>query len=437
MQKVRVLLCNPPSPDEFLYIRDTNRSGRRSVERTVWPQVSLAMIASVLENCEIKIVDCIAERLNYKTTYEKMKEFSPDWVITNPISSIFVHDLIICHYAKALKAKTIIISPHAKALKEETYEQFPSVDHIVSPERGGQEIEYVVRELITNRSGEGTSFADMPPARQDLLPRERYALPFIGKNFTFVVVARGCPYKCIYCRQGVMYEGEVRYRSVDSVIEEIRRYRLTNIALHADTATLNKQWLYDFCRRIPEGVRWICNSRVDTVDQFLLDAMKEAGCWMICYGIESGDDKVLEKNKKGANCEQARKAVKWTKEAGIKVWAYFMLGLYGDTYETMERTIKFACDLRPDIANFAVSAPYPGTEWNGIATERFGLSKGVLFDQNFATVVEQPDCPASLVRHMQKQAYQKFYLSLRGLMMFLRNPEFMFHALIDHIRSFR
>jgi radical SAM superfamily enzyme YgiQ (UPF0313 family) len=430
----KVLLINPPSPDEFIYIRDTNRSGRRSVERTIWPQTSLAMIAGVLQECEVKIIDCIAEGLSYKTVYERMKKFAPSWVITNPISSIFPHDMIICHYAKSLNAKTIIISAHSKALKEEVYGQYPSVDHIISFERGGREIEYLVQELIEGRST-GSALSSLPPARQDLLPTERYSLPFIGRNFTFVVVARGCPYKCIYCRQGVMYEGEVRYRSVDSVIDEIRRYGLRNIALHADTATLNKEWMYEFCKKIPDGVRWICNSRVDTVDPVMLRRMKDAGCWMICYGIESGDDEVLAKNKKGATCEQAKQAVKWTKEAGIRIWGYFMLGLYGDTLGSMQRTIDFACSLRLDIANFAVSAPYPGTEWNSISTKYYNLSADVVFDQNFSATVNQPECPASLVRRMQKLAYLRWFFSMRGLKMFLSNPRFFLHALCDHMRS--
>jgi anaerobic magnesium-protoporphyrin IX monomethyl ester cyclase len=155
----------------------------------------------------------------------------------------------------------------------------------------------------------------------------------------------------------------------------------------------------------------------------------------ICYGIESGDDEVLAKNKKGATCEQARKAVKWTKKAGIKVWGYFMLGLYGDTFESMQRTIDFACSLGVDIANFAVSAPYPGTEWSRIATSEMGLSADMVFDQNFSAIVEQPDCPSALVRTMQKRAYLRWFGSVRGLMMFLKNPEFFAHALADHIRS--
>lgn len=433
---MKVLFCNAPSPNEFIFIRDTNRSGRRSIERTAWPQTSLAMMAGVLDSCECKIIDCMVENISYETLYGMMKKFKPDWVVTNPISSIFPMDMIVVHFAKSLGAKTVVISPHAKALKEEVYEQFPSLDHIINPERGGPEVEYQLRELITGQSAEGTSLSTLPPAHQDLLPTERYSLPFIGKGFTFVIIARGCPYKCIYCRQGVMYEGEVRYRNVDSVVKEIRKYGLKNIALHADTATLNKEWMYEFCRRIPNGVRWICNSRVDTVDPCLLEAMKDAGCWMICYGIESGDNRVLEMNKKGATCEQAEKAVKWTKESGIKVWGYFMLGLYGDTPATMQRTIDFAWRLGVDIANFAVSAPYPGTEWHKYATAMGNDLHDTTFDQNYFCAVDQPDCPANVVKEFQRKAYYRWYFSIRGLLIFLRNPEFFFHALTDHIRTF-
>lgn len=435
---LKILFINPPSPDGFVYIRDTNRSGRRSAERTIWPQTSLAMLAGVFNDHKVEIVDCIAERLDYNALYERMKEFAPDWVVSNPISSIFTHDMIVIHFAKSLNAKTAIISPHAKALKEEVYGRFPALDYIVSPERGGYEPEYLLREIITGESAAGTSFEGLPPARQDLLPTKRYSMPFIGRNFSFVVIARGCPYKCIYCRQGVMYEGAVRYRSVDSVVREIEKYKLRNVALHADTATLNKDWIYEFCDKVPYGVRWICNSRVDTVSESMLRVMADNGCWMVCYGIESGDDEILFLNKKGATCEEARQAVKWTKEAGIKVWGYFMLGLYGDTYETMQRTIDFSKELDCDLANFAISCPYPGTEWNRIARENYWLGEDPIYDQNYSAIVDRPQCSRDLVQEMQKHAYLSYYVSLRGIRTFLcgiTSWAFLSHVIADHIRS--
>lgn len=414
---MNILLINAPSPDKHIYIRDTNRSGRRSHERTIWPQTGLAMIAAMFPDHNVRILDCIAEKISYKNLFEMMQEFKPDWVITNPISSTFTHDMIVCHYAKALGAKTVIVSPHAKALKEEVHGKFPSLDHVINYQRGGIEFEYLIRELITGQSAEGTTFSDFPPARQDLLPTKYYSLPFIGKNYTFVVISRGCPYKCIYCRQNVMFENIVRYRNVDSVIEEIKRYNLKNIAIHSDTATLRKDWMYEFCGKLPPGTRWITNSRVDTIDYELLCAMKKAGCWMVCYGIESGDNKVLEMNKKGATVEQAIQAVKWTKKAGIKVWGYFMLGLNGETKQTMEKTLSLAMSLPCDIANFSISAPYPGTEWNKIASkERWILDdRWESYDQNYSSIVNQPNCTAREVKSFQKYAYFRWFFSWNGI----------------------
>ena len=237
-----------------------------------------------------------------------------------------------------------------------------------------------------------------------------------------------------------MYEGQVRYRRVDSVIDEIKRYGLRNIALHADTATLNKEWMYEFCRKVPKGVRWLCNSRVDTVSPEMLGRMRRAGCWMVCYGIESGDDKVLRMNRKGATCEQATQAVKWTKEAGMQVWGYFMLGLFGDTKETMERTIQFAKALPIDIANFAISSPYPGTEWHRFATNFHWLDNVQWedYDQNYKAIVNQPDAPPKLVQHMQGRAYRQWYLSHRGLKFLCKqwtHIGFFIHVVADHLRS--
>lgn len=414
---MNILLINAPSPDKHIYIRDTNRSGRRSHERTIWPQTGLAMIAAMFPYHNVKIIDCIAEKIDYKNLFEMMRVFKPDWVISNPISSTFTHDMIVIHYAKSLGAKTLIVSPHAKALQEEVRGKFPSLDHIVSYQRGGIEFEYLIREIITEESSAGTSFSDFPAARQDLLPTKRYSLPFIGKEYTFVVTSRGCLYKCIYCRQNVMFENKFRYRNVDSVIDEITRYNLRNIAIHADTATLNKEWMYEFCDKLPKGVRWITNSRVDTVDLDLLKRMHKSGCWCICYGIESGDNSVLELNKKGATCEQAIQAVKWAKQAGIKVWGYFMLGMLGDTPASMDKTINLSMSLPLDIVNFAISAPYPGTEWGRIADASQWLidDRWESYDQNYSAQVSQPNCSAQEVLKYQRKAYMKWYLSHRGL----------------------
>lgn len=241
-----------------------------------------------------------------------------------------------------------------------------------------------------------------------------------------------------------MNESKVRFRPVEVVIEEIKKYNLRNIAIHSDTATQNKKWIYAFCKalkELPFRVRLVSNSRVDTVDPDLLREMKSAGWWMICYGIESGNDKVLEMNKKEATVEDARKAVKWAKEAGLKVWGYHMLGMFGDTKETMEQTLRLSRQLPFDIVNFAISAPYPGTEWGKIAEDKGWMvdKRWEAYDQNYSAQVSQPGCTPDDVKRIQRKAYLRWYLSWRGLKFLLNSFKleylsYFWKTAIDHLR---
>ena len=402
-------------------------------------------MAAVFPDDNVRIIDCIAESINYSNLFKIMQEFSPDWVVFNPISSTVTHDMIVAHYGKSLGAKTVAISPHTKALREESLGRYKALDYAVDYTKGELEPEENLRQLLKGDKDRKWTFETLPPARQDLLPIKRYSLPFIGNGYTFVITSRGCPWKCIYCRQTVMNESKVRFRPVETVIEEIRRYKLTNIAFHADTATMNKKWIYDFCDKVdklPFKVRIVTNSRVDTVDPDMLYRMRKSGFWMVCYGIESGDDKVLAMNKKEATCEQAIRAVEWTKRAGMRVWGYFMLGMYGDSVASMERTIKLACKVSPDIVNFAISAPYPGTEWGEIASKEGWLvdKRWESYDQNYSAQVSQPGCTIQEVKAMQKKAYFKWYFSTRGIRFLLSGfrPEYLgyfYNTIVDHLRN--
>ena len=138
---------------------------------------------------------------------------------------------------------------------------------------------------------------------------------------------------------------------------------------------------------------------------------------MICYGFEAGDDEVLAMNKKEATVADAIQAVTWAKQAGLRVWGYFMLGLYGDTCESMDRTLALSRRLPLDIVNFALAAPYPGTEWGKIADTNGWLSERnwEAYDQNVSAIVDQPHCSHGDVLRTQRRAYLQWYGSWRGL----------------------
>ena len=444
---MKLLFINPPSPEgvSTTYYRDTNRSGRRSAANELWPQAGLALFAGLYPNHDVKILDCIAERITYSQLWRQMQSFQPDAVIFNPVSCTIESDMALASMAQQVGAKSIAISPHAKALEEETKARFPLLTHAVHHSKTGPEAEYRLREYLTGESAVGTSFEDLPPARQDLLPIQRYSMPFIGKNYTAIIASRGCPYACIYCRTTVVTERRIRYRHVESVLEEIRKYRLTNFILHADTTTINHAWVRSLCkglRALPFKVRIVSNSRVDTVTLDLLKDMKSAGWWMVSFGIESGDDRVLAMNKKEATVAQAEQAVRWSKAAGLKVWGYFMLGMYGDTPASMQATISLSTRLPLDIVNFSVAAPYPGTEWGQIASSRQWLveTSWGRYDQNYAAIVDQPACGHAEVEQAQRRAYKTWYCSPRGLKFALNawRPQYtryLLGAAWNHLRS--
>ncbi len=209
------------------------------------------------------------------------------------------------------------------------------------------------------------------PAR-DLLPNEKYIAPYVRKNpFTTIVTSRGCPYsKCIFCPTNIWYMNQVRYRSVENVIEEIdeivNKFKIFSIIFRDQSLTPEQDRLLNLCDEImyrSYPVSWRCFSGVGVVNTKLLLAMKKCGCYQINYGFESGSQEVLDLNNKGITLEESREAVRLTKEAGIEVSGSFMLGMWGDTEETIRKTINFAIELNLDYAEFLVATPLPSTKF--------------------------------------------------------------------------
>ena len=259
---------------------------------------------------------------------------------------------------------------------------------------------------------------------------DEYRLPYIGKRYTFVLHSRGCPNSCYFCRQNVMWKSQPRLRSPESICEELKyldTLDIHNVMFHADTFTQDRDNVIGICKQIVDNnlkVRWICNARVDLVDEKMLQWMKRAGCWMINFGIESGVQDILDQSNKGgkATIEMARKAVLMTKAAGIKVWGYFIIGLPGDTHETIKETSRFARSLPLDMVNFAVGAPYPGTVFHRQAVERNWLEAHEWedFDQNYSAIVNYPELSSEDIMKGIRRCYLEWFSRPRGLWVFAK-----------------
>ncbi|MFQ6003395.1 MAG: B12-binding domain-containing radical SAM protein, partial [Candidatus Zixiibacteriota bacterium] len=213
---------------------------------------------------------------------------------------------------------------------------------------------------------------DLPFPARDLLPNHIYRRYVMGEEekFTAMLASRGCPFRCHFCAVPSMWKKH-RRRSVESVLDELEhvhgRYSINNVRFSDDLFVANKKWVFEFCKGIVDrglNIKWSCDGRIGLMSTELLRRMKKAGCQYIFYGIEFGDQRILNFSGKGITIEQIYDTVKHTKEAGIIPYGYFMIGYPTETKEAIEKTISLASDpnLGLDHAGFSIVTPFPGTQ---------------------------------------------------------------------------
>ena len=227
-------------------------------------------------------------------------------------------------------------------------------------------------KIIDNGYGDCIMDLDeIPRYAYDLIPVERYkatpAVSIENKSIT-MYTRRGCPFQCIFCASDVISK-KTRAFSAKRVFEDIlwtkEKYGIKEIIFWDDSFTIDRQRIIDLCNLIIENkldIIWTVETRADLCDEELLRLMKKAGCWCIFFGVESGSDRVLKIIKKGETKEQIRKAFKMCYKLGIATRASFILGLPGDTKESMQESINFAKELNSEVTQFQITVPFPGSE---------------------------------------------------------------------------
>ena len=263
------------------------------------------------------------------------------------------------------------------------------------------------------------SLDDLPIPKHELLPLDKQRMPMIKGPFTFIVTSRGCPAGCKYCIKHVSYQTSVRIRSPQLILEELQALAalgIHHVHMYADLFTVNRQQVVDLCRLIIDAglkVSWTCNSRVDYVDEEMLQLMGRAGCWYISWGIESANEQILKRAHKGYKKDQALRALQWAKAAGINNWGFFIIGLPGETEETIRETIDYAKALPLDIALFHIAAPYPGTPFFYEVVQNNWFRPGTQWeevDMDRSTVLDYPGLTAERLEYWQKRATREWSL---------------------------
>lgn len=434
-----VLIVNPPSPDGHVYIRDICRWGRKSREMMVWPQSSLAYLAAMVpDDLTVRIIDAIAEEMSPEKFFEEIRRELPKYYVTYITGTTFQIDAEGVQKAKQAGAMTIAVGTHVSAVPKNTLDLIPELDCVIRHEpemtfreildrdQQGRTIEGCLGLAYRDAAGHVVTAPDrpllksldeLPIPKQHLLPLDRYRMPFLGKRYVWVLTNRGCPYSCTYCFEGVVWGNSVRYRSAGSVYRELvylAEHDVRNVLFLADLFTRDRAGVLELCDLIIANglkVRWTCNSRVDTIDEEMARRMKQAGCWLVAFGIESGSQKVLDNVKKDAKVETARETIEMCHRVGLKTWGYFIIGLPGETRETVRETIDFAKSIPLDIALFHVAMPYAGTEFyfQAVANGWLNTSDWKHFDMNDSAVVGYEEFSGEQILEATKQAFREFY----------------------------
>ena len=424
---MKVLLIQPPYPfSEFPK-----------------PSSALLSLGTLLkkEGVEVEILDLLSTHYTTEKIEKRLARFQPEVIGVTSVTMNFPTAVKIIQYCKKIapESTTIMGGPHVTFTSEETLRDFSEVDIIVCGE--GEE---TVRELLPALQGRGSlekiqgltfrqngkihktegrpSIPDLdllPLPDRTLFPISRYLAMRVPVS---VLSSRGCPMDCSFCVGYRMAGRKGRFRNPFRVVDEIesaRRLGFEEVCIDDDLFTRNRRHVYTICDELGRRglkMNMYIFARVDTVDAALLRKLREAGCKMICFGLESGNQKILDRPHKRTTLEKARRAVELSKEAGISPFGSFILGLPGETRETMEETRAFAQSLGIPYG-FHLLSPFPGTKIRDRAPE-YGIKilsdDWSLYDADHA-VTETEGISATEVESFAKSFFQALGAEIEGM----------------------
>ena len=414
-----------------------------------YPPLGLLYIASFLRDAG-HIVGFFDEGAKSKTgssLFDFATQFNPDiygiaLYTTNALETFKKISLI-----KKQSPKCVIIvgGPHATVQPERTLEECKNIDYLVCGE--GENTTKELLDALQNNgnvlSVDGLYFRangniQKTPPRElikdlDSIPFPMYELiedfhyvfdPLkVGNKLATLMTSRGCPYDCTFCAAKAVWQGSFRRRSPENVIQEIKllmnKYGYDELYFMDDLFAVNKRWLDKFYILKQENLinaPWKCLGRVDLLAYNDYKKMADSGCYLIQFGVESGDDKILEDINKKITTLQVTGAFSQARAAGLNTYAFFMLGHRLDTYETILKTINFAKKLCPDFLSFFCMVPFPGTKMYDLIPEesKYDWSRIMYSDWGRdLPPIQISSVDSKDLLAFEQQAYGKIYVSMR------------------------
>ncbi len=417
------------------------------LEEAPAPPLGLTYVAAAFERAgaQVRIFDYIVTRFTPEKLQQRLEEFKPQVVGTSSVTLNFPGAAEILQTVKRINPDifTVMGGPHATFDAANTLQSYPKIDMVVMGEGERTIAELMacefdpaafsgIKGLAYRENGdihmtETREFIEdintLPLPARHLLPLSRYqALGFPISMIT----SRGCPYQCIFCQGRRMVGSKIRQRQVASVVDEIENilsYGITRINIADDLFVSDKQKVKDVCGEIERrGLKfaWSAFARVNTVDMETLQIMKDTGCDGISFGVESGNQEMLDRIKKKITLDQVRRAVSLCKDVGLVVHTSFIAGLPGETPQTLQDSKAFAESLDGVYYGYHLLAPFPGTTVREKVSEydlQILTNDWTQYDANKAIVRTSALAPEDIRRFVDEydaEIDEKWQIMVRG-----------------------
>jgi radical SAM superfamily enzyme YgiQ (UPF0313 family) len=446
---MKILGLNPPSKYSKNVARDLLWGcwckGRR-IAGVQFPPLPLIYVGTILKlnGHKVDIIDAQAQGISLSKIEEKIKDYDIAFIISATMS--YAEDADILGHLKKNNPRliTIVFGAHPTFLPLEALKR-NSVDIIVR-----KEAEFIIRDLVNafsqgkdqwkkingigyKEDGHPVLNPDYPyidnldvlpiPDRGFLPKNVDYYNPII-KNipWTTALSSRGCPSRCTFCTSYSYYGPKYRARSPENVVEEINYLKelgFREIFYRDELFTLDKKRVIDICQLILDKnihISWICSVKASTSTYEMLKMMKKAGCRLIRVGVESGVQEVLDNVKKDVKLEQIVNTFRWARELNIDTHAHLMLGMPGETDQTIRKTFCFVKKIKPSTVTYGIMTPYPGTEiYREVlaADPSFGdgthiNARSIHTNASFSKVFS--NIPQRKLERYVRNGYMKFYM---------------------------
>lgn len=383
---VKVLLINPPYRSQIVrrFVCSYN------APTFLFPPLELMYLsaqAKQLDNCRVRLMDCIAEKMMAEEALEQARSFKPDVVVAIMAIEFFEHDVeFMARLKQALPEATVGTFGHLPSHYSQECLTATANDFVLVGEPDLSFRELLERKMrdeppggqgvaTINREGDFTpgeyqrlqSLDNLPFADQSAIDHSRYGEPFFGHPYTTFQSSRGCPFPCSYCVRtfGRQFTMAPAGNVIDEVKAAVEGYGIRYFRFMDDTFTVSKKRTLEICaglKGLSRDITWSCLTRPNTIDGEMAAALSDAGCRRIYVGIESGSQKVIDYLKRGYKLEEVMDNIRQVRQSDLEMVGWFIVGSPVEDRADFEQSLALAKKLKLEFIAVSTLVPYPNTE---------------------------------------------------------------------------